>query len=97
MVDPTVASSLGAAAPRHTAARPPYFFCFLAAGPSAGCASYAASCTPATARPLGSSRPAQAASHSAAVAVLHATLGPPGTVSAAARCGKCCSKMVRYQ
>lgn len=38
--------------------------------------SYANSCT-ATARPEGSSLPAQAASHSAAVAVLHATDGPP--------------------
>jgi hypothetical protein len=38
--------------------------------------SYATSCT-ATARPEGSSLPAQAASHSAAVAVLHATDGPP--------------------
>jgi hypothetical protein len=39
--------------------------------------------------------PAHAASHSAAVAVLHATDGPPGTVSAALFCGKWLSKMVR--
>lgn len=41
--------------------------------------------------------PAQAASHATAVAVEQATLGPPGTVSTAARCGKWPSKMVRYQ
>lgn len=60
---------------------------------AAATASYARSCT-ATARPEGSSLPAQAASHSAAVAVLHATDGPPGTVSAAAGCEKIDSKML---
>lgn len=29
--------------------------------------------------------------------MLHATLGPPGTVWTAERCGKCCSKMERYR
>ena len=41
---------------------------------------YACSCTPFTARPLGSFMPAKAASHSRAVAVEHATLASDGTL-----------------
>eukprot|EP00955_Chlamydomonas_euryale_P036273 350389-Chlamydomonas_euryale.AAC.4 len=66
---------------------------FLAAGSAAW--PYAESCTPETERPDGSSFPAHDASHSAAVGVEQATDGPPGTVSSAERCGKCCSKIVR--
>lgn len=46
--------------------------------------SYAAACTPRAARPDGSGFLDHAASHSTAFAVLHATLGPPGTVALAA-------------
>lgn len=79
-------------------------FC-LPAPPAAGDAAaaseaslpYDASCTPSAARPDGSSFPAQAASHLAAVGVEQATLGPPGTVSACVFSGKCWSNSVRYQ
>jgi len=40
-------------------------------------------CTPSAALPEGSRLLDQAASHSTALAVLHATLAPPGTVSLA--------------
>lgn len=46
--------------------------------------SYAAAWTPRAARPEGSRFFDQDASHSTALAVLHATLGPPGTVDLAA-------------
>lgn len=50
--------------------------------------SYAAAWTPRAARPDGSGFFDHAASHSTAFAVLHATLGPPGTVDLAAFCSE---------
>lgn len=47
------------------------------------CGSYADSCTPSAALPDGSRLPDHCASHSMAFAVLHAMLGPPGTVNLA--------------
>lgn len=56
---------------------------------------YASSCTPATARPLGSFLPLKEASHARASAVEQATLGTLGTLRAALLLGKCSSKMLR--
>ena len=56
---------------------------------------YACSCTPLTARPLGSFIPANALSHANASAVLHATLGTLGTLRAALSLGKWVAKSVR--
>lgn len=50
--------------------------------------SYAETWTPRAARPEGSRFLDHAASHSTAFAVLHATLGPPGTVDLAEFCSK---------
>lgn len=50
---------------------------------------YASSCTPATARPLGSFFPWKEASHASASAVEHATLGTLGTLRAALSLGWC--------
>lgn len=57
--------------------------------------SYASSCTPFTARPLGSFMFLKAASHARASAVEHATLGTLGTLRAALSLGKCSWKMLR--
>lgn len=51
-----------------------------------GASAYAAAWTPSAARPEGSGFLDHVASHSTAFAVLHATLGPPGTVCLAAFC-----------
>lgn len=56
---------------------------------------YACSCTPATARPLGSFMFFHAASHSSAFAVEHATLASWGTLRAALSLGKCSSNILR--
>ncbi len=56
---------------------------------------YAFSCTPCTARPLGSFMFLNALSQARASAVLHATLGTLGTVRAALSLGKCSAKMER--
>ena len=56
---------------------------------------YACWCTPLTARPLGSFICFQAASHSSAIEVEHATLASWLTLRAALRLGKCSSKMLR--
>ena len=56
---------------------------------------YAASCTPFTARPLGSFMFLKAESQARASAVEQATLGMLGTLRAALSLGKCSSKMVR--
>ena len=54
-----------------------------AASGAAGCGSYAATWTPRAALPDGSGLLDHCSSHAIAVAVLQATLGPPGTVSVA--------------
>lgn len=56
---------------------------------------YASSCTPFTARPLGSFKFLKATSQARASAVEHATLGTLGTLRAALSLGKCSSKMLR--
>ena len=55
----------------------------------------ACSCTPATARPLGSFMFLNAASHSRAMAVEQATLASLGTLRAALSLGKSSEKMLR--
>ena len=56
---------------------------------------YACSCTPATARPLGSFWFLNEASHASASAVEQATLGTLGTLRAALSLGKCSAKIER--
>ncbi len=58
--------------------------------------SYASSCTPFTARPLGSFMFLKAASHARASAVEHATLGTLDTLRAALSLGKGSWKMLRW-